>query len=301
MNFKKLAAKFFLVCFLISTTQYAYSQSMLEQLKDLHLQKKQGWLTDQQFEEKKKAIIDSHSPTAKKKAAEKAKKLAEKQKQEKIKQQKAKALALKEYSAKFPLHAAIKVSDLALIETILKNNPQQINIKDNKGKTAWDVVYEQDKFIMLPYLLAGIKTIENSPNVSFEAGVNYNIGGWQPVIGVKFILLQKVQMLYQQQKELLETHSSSVSLLSDLNDTQHFLLEGIQKTIKLILKTTPVIQTAETNSRGKSQFKNVAPGEYIIFGITSTRGGYALWYYPIKVVESDLSVLLDTNKAIIAF
>lgn len=307
MSFQKLAATILFVCLLLNVKHYAHSENMLEQLKELHLQKKQGWLTDQQFEEKKRAIIDSNNPSAKRRADEEAAKLAEKQKQEKIledrKKREATSQALKEYGSKFPLHAAIQSFNSELIESLATKNPQQINLKDNLGKTAWDIAYEHSNMAAIPVLQTGLNTIKNAANVNVEVGINYSFGGWQPVTGENFLLLKKVEIVNQNCEKLLKANSSSVALLSQTGDSshKHILINNIAEAVKIIRKFSPEIQRMETDSQGKCTFKSIPSGEYVLFGVSQTRGGCALWYYPIKVNKNDQSVLLDAKKAAIAF
>ena len=92
MNFKKLATTILLACLFLSIKQYAYSQNMLEEMKELHLQKTNGKITVQEFEAKKKAIIESHSPTNKRKAEAEARALAKKEEEEKKLQKQKNAL-----------------------------------------------------------------------------------------------------------------------------------------------------------------------------------------------------------------
>lgn len=124
MNFKRLVIAIWFNCFLLGANQYAYSQNMLEQMKELHLKKANGSITSQQFEEQKKAIIESHNPATKRQAEEKAIELAQKQEQEKKLQEKKNAL--------LPIFKTIQTAPIAEINRAIDQGAD-VNAVDKDG------------------------------------------------------------------------------------------------------------------------------------------------------------------------
>jgi hypothetical protein len=323
MNFKKLAAKFFLVCFLISTTQYAYSQSMLEQLKDLHLKKKQGWLTDQQFEDKKKAIIESHSPAAKKKAAEEAKILAEKQKQAKIleeqKKREAKALALKEYAKKFPLHSAIKNNNRKKIEELLKLPDLQINEFDDEENTPWDIAYNITNTTVsfeLCKLLKEAGAVSSKEIKEFElqkrreklvtlkvsAGVTYQMGGYQPFVGFPLALvdISAQTSIMNKVNNCLRIYNDMSLITFDGSGVWPVAYKNLQTPIESFVSNDSIIKICDTNTSGQAVFEDIEPGSYLVVFGAPTRKYFALWVTEVSCKEKLTNLTLSDLNAIYA-
>ena len=42
-----------------------------------------------------------------------------------------------------------------------------------------------------------------------------------------------------------------------------------------------VLRTTTTDFEGNATFENVPAGEYYIYGVTETRGGFAVWSYKV--------------------
>lgn len=313
MSFKKLISTILFLCLFLSVKHYARSENMLEQFKELHLQKK--WLTDQQFEEKKKAIIESHSPAAKKRAAEEAKLLAEeakllaeKQKQEKILEDE----ASKEYANKYPLHFAIKNNDLQAVKRLLSSPNPIINQIDSEGNTPWDVALdeEQPKPESLGELIKAFSEITAPLSINLQAGINYKMGGFQTAVNETFALQKKIKARYPLMLSLLselgETISSTKSLLGILNDSprRDQLAVWIKSTSTMVsdfLKCQPVLQFTKTDISGKATFQNILPGDYVIIGMAPTRSGISVWFTEVNVTSSSPNLFFDEKNAIILF
>lgn len=310
MSFKKLISTILFLCLFLSVKHYARSENMLEQFKELHLQKK--WLTDQQFEEKKKAIIESHSPAAKKRAAEEAKLLAEeakllaeKQKQEKILEDE----ASKEYANKYPLHFAIKNKDLQAVKRLLSSPNPIINQIDSEGNTPWDVALdkEQPKPESLGELRKAFSEITAPLSINLQAGINYKMGGFQTAVNETFALQKKIKARYPLMLSLLselgETISSTKSLIgSSRSDLLAVWINSTNTMVSDFLKYgQPVLQFTKTDISGKATFQNILPGDYVIIGMTPTRSGISVWFTEVNVTSSSPNLFFDEKNAIILF
>lgn len=145
-----------------------------------------------------------------------------------------------------------------------------------------------------------------SPSISIQVGIDYSVGGFQPAVGQTFLLQKIVSQANDDKiaqivdetygaykpmvKSLSEVGASIVSYAKDCVDLAH-KIAGLQ----------PVVDKIEVDASGKAIFKNVAPGDYRILGLTPTRGGVAVWFYKISVANEDIELLLDGKKAAIAF
>ncbi len=320
MNFKSLTATILFVCIFFSINQFAYSQNMLEQMKELHLQKTKGNITAQEFEEKKKAIIESHSPEAKKRAEEEAKKLAEKQKQEKVlqeqKKREAEALALREYENKFPLHSALKKNDKAKVLELLKQPDLQINAFDNEGKTPWDIAYSLENTsasFELCKLLKDVGAASSKEIQAFElekkreklvtlkvcAGVSYQIGGYQPFVGSKVALcklsskssiLGRVQGFFNIFEHPAQ-YQNNVMIWGDARDNLMYPCN------ENLIDSEYLVKTVTTDQSGSAVFEDIEPDDYLIVFGGPTRSRFGIWLEEISCKEKENSLILTEANA----
>ena len=317
MNLKKLATTILFICLFLSINQYAHSQNMLEQMKALHLQKKQGSITAQEFEEKKKAIVESHSPEAKKKADEEAKKLAEKLKQEKIleeqKKREAESLALKEYENKFPLHAALKKNDRAKMLELLKLPDLQINAFDNEDKTPWDIAYSLENTSVsfeLCKLLKDAGAVSSKEIKEFElqkrreklvtltvsAGVTYQMGGYQPFVGLDMALV-KSSAKYKIVGEAQACLNIFNFVVKASVDYWGAARAKLMTPVDNFIDSESLVKKASTNASGKVVFADIEPGSYLVVFGGPTRKNFGIWIIDVDCTEKETEIVLTESNA----
>lgn len=323
MNFKKLAATILFVCLFLSVNQYAHSQNMLEQMKALHLQKKQGSITAQEFEEKKKAIIESHSPEAKKRADEEAKKLAEKLKQEKIleeqKKHEAEALALVEYGDKFPLHAAVIAKDKVALQNLLHNNQIQINSLDNNEKTAWDLAYGLDDsavsfdFCKIIQNAGGVSFVEiqkfenekkkaNLAQLEVTTGIEYHADGFQPFADRTVLLIRSSEadnafMRVQEQVRKMPNFVLHTSFVRP-GTVGYDAVRKWEIDFNNLMVFIPSLK-ATTDTQGMAVFEDLEKGQYlVVFSERVRKNAPAVWALNVNCSEKSNKVRLSNNNAL---
>lgn len=59
-----------------------------------------------------------------------------------------------------------------------------------------------------------------------------------------------------------------------------------------------IVQTAQTDFKGKAEFKDLKPGDYWILAITETRAAIAVWNYKVTLKSGESKVILDQNNAL---
>ncbi len=322
MSFKKLATTILLACLFLSINQYSYSQNMLEQMKELHLQKTKGKITAQEFEEKKKTIIESHSPEAKKRAEEEANKQAEKLKQDKIleeqKKREAEALAQKEYEKKFPLHTALKKNDRPKILEMLKLPDLQINAFDNEDKTPWDIAYSLEdtsvSFEMCKLLKdAGAvsskeirefelqKRREKLVTLKVSAGVTYQMGGYQPFVGFDMALVKssaKSQIVNVAQAYLgvlgqLVINTSIESFYEAKSEAR----EKLMRPVVNFINSESLVKKGATDASGEVVFADIEPGSYVVVFGGPTRENLGIWITDVNCTEKETNIVLTESNA----
>lgn len=317
-----IAVTVLFVCLFLSVKHYAHSENMLEQLKELHLQKKQGWLTDQQFEEKKKAIIESHSPAAKKQAAEEAKLLAEKQKQEKIleeqKKREAEALAQRTYVEKFPLHSAIKNNNRQKIEELLKSPSLKINEFDDEENTPWDIAYnigDTSVSFELCKLLKDAGAVSSKEIKEFElqkrreklvslkvcAGVSYRMGGYQPFVGAQVALCKR-----SAKSSILGNIQGCLSIFNNpgpyIGNNARLQIWGnaranLMAPVNNLVDQESLVKMLTTDQSGSAIFEDIEPDDYLIVFGGPTRKNFGIWLEEVSCKEKENSLVLTESNA----
>lgn len=143
-------------------------------------------------------------------------------------------------------------------------------------------------------------TPEEKATVNIEAAIIYNMGGAQPVAREHFYLLDT------DLEAILRTAKVQKSGNIDLIGSFGFLAQYPEINRAAYTNAMSGIKkhaaySVETDFKGKGQFQNVKPGLYYLFGMTETRGGFAIWNLRTKVESGEDSVTLDNKNAVTAF
>lgn len=149
-----------------------------------------------------------------------------------------------------------------------------------------------------------VETKTLKTNLAIEAALIYNYGGVQPVASETFYLLdESAETILSNAK--MQKFSSGLSFL----DNYAFALQGAGLTTQYTnyaLKATAAIKSHialefSTDLSGKVVVDSPKTGKFWIFGIVKTRGGHAIWDYPITIQDGDNKVILDSKNAASAF
>jgi hypothetical protein len=141
-------------------------------------------------------------------------------------------------------------------------------------------------------------------NISIKVAIIYNLGGAQAVAREDFYLLTKDAIQAWKEHGLLKKDERTT-----LDDTILFRLEFLadrfnvsqKKPSKFAEAIKPyTVKTVTTDFEGNATFESVPEGDYYIYGITETRGGYAVWSYKVSTQENK-TVLLDNKNAVYAW
>ncbi len=54
-----------------------------------------------------------------------------------------------------------------------------------------------------------------------------------------------------------------------------------------------IVYSTTTDGGGKADMKDIKPNNYYLFGITSTKNGFAMWNAPININTGQNSLILD--------
>ena len=151
-----------------------------------------------------------------------------------------------------------------------------------------------------------VKTVTNptpkpseSGTLDIIAGIDYKMGGVQPITSENFylldddlaVILKASGMKANPDTGYLGTFGMNVKYFADRPDHK--------KAVKAISQHTKY--EAVTDLQGKAKFLNVHPGTYHIFGYSTTRGGFAVWNYEISVRSGSNSQVIDGKNAALAF
>lgn len=116
------------------------------------------------------------------------------------------------------------------------------------------------------------------PNIQIKVAIIYSLGGAQAVARENFYLLNKdaVQLwkdagLVKDEKNLW--FSFSLDRLDAMDNKPSKFEEAIKPHI---------VKSITTDFEGNATFENVPEGNYYIYGVTQTRGGYAAWSYKVS-------------------
>ena len=152
-------------------------------------------------------------------------------------------------------------------------------------------------FALCVVLFSACNRTEPKPeqhNISIKVAIIYNLGGAQAVAREDFYLLDKDALQIWKGRGLMAVDEDFPSLsfgLDRLDTTE-------KRPSKFATAIKPhIVKTATTDFEGNATFENVPKGSYFIYGVTETRGGYAVWSYPVTTNETK-TILLDNKNAI---
>lgn len=129
-------------------------------------------------------------------------------------------------------------------------------------------------------------------SVVMEAKILTKNGSSQPVSRVKFYLLDKdLDSILADAKIEDELGGGLVNTfgLSVVNPNQY--RETNQKAYAAIKRH--IVYSTTTDATGKAQIQDVKPKNYYLFGITSTKNGFAIWNAPVNINAGQNSLILD--------
>lgn len=133
------------------------------------------------------------------------------------------------------------------------------------------------------------KTTQHS--IPIKVAIIYNLGGAQAVAREDFHLLSKDAVQIWKETGLLK---------NDRDFATDFGIDRLgldKKPMKFAEAVKPyILKTATTDFEGNATFENVPEGEYYIYGVTETRGGFAVWSYKVSAAENK-TTLLDNKNA----
>ena len=159
-----------------------------------------------------------------------------------------------------------------------------------------------------------LKLVQSKSTLSVEAAIIYKMGGVQPVARTKFYLLNrsaeeilKSANLKPQPEELARYRKVAEKARIDFDQFGYLQLLGFalqfadrntaylsDVTLKI---NAHIVKSEMTDLQGKTQFEEIEPGKYYIFGTAETRNGAAIWDLPIEIKDEKQSVILDQNNA----
>ena len=145
------------------------------------------------------------------------------------------------------------------------------------------------------------KTIQH--NIPIKVAIIYSLGGAQAVAREDFYLLNKDAIQIWKQGGLMNDVKIGDSTMSGEKLFKiYFMADRInvidnKKPSKYFEPLKPhVVKTVTTDFEGDATFESVPEGNYFIYGVTETRGGYAVWSYQVSTNENK-TVLLDNKNA----
>jgi hypothetical protein len=128
-------------------------------------------------------------------------------------------------------------------------------------------------------------------NIPIKVAIIYNMGGAQAVAREDFHLLSKDAVQVWKETGLLKNEKDFAI------DFGMDRLALDKKPMKFAEAVKPyILKTATTDFEGNATFGSVPEGEYYIYGVTETRGGFAVWSYKVSATENK-TTLLDNRNA----
>lgn len=211
-----------------------------------------------------------------------------------------------DYKNKYPLHHAIKNSDIQTVKQLLAKPNLVINQFDAEGNTPWDVALDYKQPESLTELITTFGKIISPLTINVQVGINYQIGGFQATVNETLALQKKIKernpTALKYLTELGETIYSTKNIVGHIQRSQAATwAEATNKMVTLALQSQPVLQFTKTDVTGKAVFQNIPPGEYIVVGLASTRSGLAAWFVEIEVTTTSPNLFFDEKNAIILF
>ncbi len=131
--------------------------------------------------------------------------------------------------------------------------------------------------------------------VLVEAKISTATGSIQSVKDEKFYLLDKdlesilrdANLMPIKGQTLLNSFGLAITFPDRHGDFRRNALNAINKHIKY---------NATTDSNGKASMKNVEPDSYYLFGITTSRNGFAVWSSPVSIVGGENKLNLSPAR-----
>jgi hypothetical protein len=298
-------------------------RGLLGKLKELYERKKQGLITEKEFEKQKTLITESQSLEIKKKEAELELLATQKEKQEEIldaqKKHEAELLALNEYGIKFPLHAAVLAKDRVALQNLLQNNQIQINSPDNNEKTAWDLAYGLDDsavsfdFCKMLQNAGGVSFVEiqkfenekkkaNLAQLVVATGIEYNMDGFQPFADRTVLLIKSYEadnafMRVQEQVRKMPNFVLNTSFVRP-GTIGYDAVRKWEIDFNNLMVFIPSLK-ATTDTQGIAVFEDLEKGQYlVVFSERVRKNAPAVWALYVNCAEKNNKVLLSNNNAL---
>lgn len=131
-----------------------------------------------------------------------------------------------------------------------------------------------------------------------ETGIDYHVGGVQPVTSTSFSLLDKdaeeilkASGLKPNTIGLLSAFGFGLQYSSDTSEMKK-ALASIKSHTKYILKT---------DLQGKAVVENIRPDVYYVIGVAETRKGFVIWNVRTTINPGKNKLTLDVSNASVAF
>lgn len=148
------------------------------------------------------------------------------------------------------------------------------------------------------YQIAPIDTPTPTGTINLETGIEYKMGGVQPVSRTEFQLLDSDLNSILAEAGLNAKDQSGLDRIAQFGLAAKYPEQSggaIARCLKAIKKHSRYSTT--TDFQGKAKFAGVNVGTYYLFGYTETRGGFAVWSLPTKVGTGESTVYLDVSNA----
>lgn len=145
------------------------------------------------------------------------------------------------------------------------------------------------------------RTLEAATGVlDIQAAVIYKMGGVQPVARETFYLLDSDLESVLRSAGLKADGGVGVigrfGLAVQYPDQNAKFYNSAMAAVRRHVK-----YTITTDFEGKGSFQNVSQGQYFLFGMSNTRGGFAIWNLQTNIAAGRGSLILDQKNAAVAF
>lgn len=147
-------------------------------------------------------------------------------------------------------------------------------------------------FLLLTFF--GCEKLSSNKTIQIKAAIIYKMGGVQPVARTKFYLLNK--SLAEIKKDVKGNSEPEEIPGMPLNYKSSYMRWLDSKEVQAAIEPH-IVKTLTTDFEGTGKFEDVPAGTYYIFGVTETRGGFALWDTKIDTNSIKDTILLDQNNA----
>lgn len=146
-----------------------------------------------------------------------------------------------------------------------------------------------------------LTTPEPKAVLEIETGIDYKVGGVQPITSTPFYLLDKDVEEILRTSGLKPISKSSNSLLGRFGLGLQFFADEppMRKALADIKNHTKYSTT--TNLQGKAVMENLRPDSYYVYGVAETRKGFVIWNFKTTINPGRNRLTLDTSNAALAF